>query len=119
MGSLFFGEVMGLTPCVLCWYQRIAMFPIVLVLGMGLLLPDCRSALYALCLACAGWMAALYHCLLYWGVIPSNLAPCGKSTSCSEGQLALAGWPSIPLLSLVAFTLIVAFLTAAVRKSPK
>ena len=36
-GALFLGEVMGMVPCVLCWYQRIAMFPLVLVLGLGLL----------------------------------------------------------------------------------
>lgn len=118
-GALFLGEVMGLIPCVLCWYQRIAMFPIVLILGVGLLILDHRSVIYALCLACAGWMVALYHCLLYWGMIPENLAACGKSTSCSEGQLAIGGLPSIPLLSLIAFSLIVACLTTAMRRSPR
>jgi disulfide bond formation protein DsbB len=48
-GALFLGEVMGKTPCVLCWYQRIAMFPLVLVLGVGLFDGDARSARYALC----------------------------------------------------------------------
>ena len=42
--AVFIGEVMGMTPCVLCWYQRIAMFPIALVLGMSLYAEDRRGA---------------------------------------------------------------------------
>jgi disulfide bond formation protein DsbB len=47
-GALFLGEVMGMTPCVLCWYQRIAMFPLVVILGLGLLEADGRSVRYAM-----------------------------------------------------------------------
>ncbi|MBL8343832.1 MAG: disulfide bond formation protein B, partial [Rubrivivax sp.] len=64
-GALFLGEVMGKTPCVLCWYQRIAMFPLVLVLGMGLFASDARSARYALPLAGVGWGIAAYHLLVF------------------------------------------------------
>lgn len=119
LGALFMGEVMGLTPCVLCWYQRIAMFPLVLFLGMGLLLRDAASARYAIVLAAVGWAVAVYHCLLYWGVVPENLAPCGKGTSCKDGQLAIDGLPSIPLMSLVAFSMIVASLAMALKKLSK
>ena len=48
LGALFLGEVMGLAPCVLCWYQRIFMFPLVLVLGAGLFPADPRAVRYAL-----------------------------------------------------------------------
>ncbi|PLC05665.1 disulfide bond formation protein B [Variovorax sp. RO1] len=106
LGALFLGEVMGLTPCVLCWYQRIAMFPLVVILGMGLLSTDFRSARYGIVLALAGWVVALFHCLLYWGVVPKSLVPCGQGASCTDGPLTLAGLLSIPLLSLMAFTLI-------------
>ena len=78
LGALFLGEVMGMTPCVLCWYQRIAMFPLVIVLGLGLFPLDTQSVRYALPLAVAGWCIALYHCLLYWGLVPKGLVPCGK-----------------------------------------
>ena len=47
-GALFLGEVMGMMPCVLCWYQRITMFPLVAVLAVGLLKHEARSILYAL-----------------------------------------------------------------------
>ena len=64
LGALFLGEVMGRTPCLLCWYQRIAMFPLVVVLGVGLLPFDPRGARYALPLALVGGMIALYHCVV-------------------------------------------------------
>jgi disulfide bond formation protein DsbB len=61
-----------MAPCVLCWYQRIAMFPLVVVLGIGVLRQDHAMALPALVLAAAGWFVAGYHTLLYWGWIDSG-----------------------------------------------
>ena len=115
-GALFLGEVMGMTPCVLCWYQRIAMFPLVVVLGLGLLDSDLRSVRYALPLAGAGLAIALYHCLVFSGVISEALAPCGKGPSCADLDLQVAGVVPIPLLSLVAFTVILLLLWFAKRK---
>src|SRR5688572_2377036 len=53
-GSLFFSEVMDLPPCVLCWYQRIAMYPLVLIIGIGIVANDLRWKTYALPLALIG-----------------------------------------------------------------
>ena len=53
-GALFIGEVMGMTPCLLCWYQRIFMFPLALILGMSAFADDRRGAVYALPLALGG-----------------------------------------------------------------
>ncbi len=115
-GALFIGEVMGKTPCVLCWYQRIAMFPLALILGIGLLEADGRSIRYALPLAWAGWGIALYHCLVFWGVISEALTPCGKGSSCADSDVQVAGFVPIPLLSLIAFTAIWALLWIARSK---
>jgi disulfide bond formation protein DsbB len=109
-GALFLGEVMGKTPCVLCWYQRIAMFPLVLVLGLGVFDGDARSARYALPLAWAGWGFALYHCLLFWGVLSEALSPCRQGVSCADADQQVAGFVPIPLMSLIAFTAILVFL---------
>ena len=116
-GALFLGEVMGKTPCVLCWYQRIAMFPLVFVLGLGLLDADHRAARYALPLAGLGWATALYHCLVFWGVVSEALSPCSQGASCADADVQVAGVVPIPLLSLVAFTMILALLWAAQRKA--
>ncbi len=119
LGALFLGEVMGMAPCVLCWYQRIAMFPLVIILAVGLLPFDYRSVRYALPLAVTGWATALYHCLLYWGVVPKGLVPCGEGPSCTDVKLELIGFISIPLLSLTAFSLIVALLLIVKKRMPK
>ena len=112
-GALFLGEVMGKTPCVLCWYQRIAMFPLVLVLGVGLLDADPRGGRYALPLAAAGLALALYHCLVFWGVVSETLVPCGAGGSCADMDVQVAGGVPIPLLSLFAFSAIAALLVYA------
>jgi disulfide bond formation protein DsbB len=115
-GALFLGEVMGKTPCVLCWYQRIAMFPLVLVLGVGLFDADPRSGRYALPLAAAGFALALYHCLVFWGVVTEALVPCGVGASCADMDVQVAGVVPIPVLSLLAFTAIAALLLYARTK---
>lgn len=116
LGAMFFSEVMGLEPCVLCWYQRIAMFPLVAILGIGAFLQDRHGIRYGLPLAAAGWLIALYHWLLYRGFIPKDLQPCGKGASCADVKLEVAGFITLPLLSLLAFSLILLLLAAARRK---
>lgn len=59
LGALFIGEVMGKTPCVLCWYQRIAMFPLALILGIAVFLSDFSVRRYVLPLATIGGLIAL------------------------------------------------------------
>ena len=76
VGSLFFSEVMNFPPCALCWYQRIAVYPLVLVIGAGIVLRDARMKYYALPLCLCGLALAVYHNLLYYGVVSETLAPC-------------------------------------------
>ena len=119
LGSLFFGEVMGYTPCVLCWYQRIAMFPLVFVLAAGLFPFDRRVVRYALPLAVAGWGLALFHLALIAGWIPENIKPCQQGVPCSDVQAVWFGFVTIPFLSMVSFSLIAALLLAAHLKGSK
>jgi disulfide bond formation protein DsbB len=116
LGSLFFSEVMGLTPCVLCWYQRIALFPLVLVLGAGLLSFDAGVVKYSLPLAAAGWLVALYHSLLYWGVLPKDIQACTGGVPCTDRNLELLGFLSIPLMSLLASSAIITLLLILRRR---
>lgn len=116
LGSLFFSDVMGLAPCVLCWYQRIALFPLVLVLGAGLLSFDAGAVKYSLPLAVAGWLVALYHSLLYWGILPKDIQPCTGGVPCTDRSLELLGFLSIPLMSLLAFSGIVTLLLVLRRR---
>ena len=106
LGSLFFSEVMKLPPCVLCWYQRIAFYPLVFVLAAGILLNDAKLRWYALPLSITGLLIAIYHNLLYYGIIPESITPCTAGISCTTRQIEWFGFITIPFLSLVAFTVI-------------
>lgn len=117
LGSLFFSNVMEFAPCVLCWYQRICLFPLVVVLGRGLFPFDRNVVKYALPLAVLGWLLAAYHNLLYAELIPADMQPCGKGISCTEEYIELFGFLSIPLLALIAFTALISILIVLKRRS--
>ncbi|MCC7215206.1 MAG: disulfide bond formation protein B [Burkholderiales bacterium] len=119
LSALFFSEVMELPPCVLCWYQRIFMFPLVLLLPLGLFPFDGRVVRYTLPLASGGWLISVFQLLLVWGLVPEGLRPCTQGVPCSEVQIEWLGFVSIPLLSFVAFTLMVALLVAARGRIPR
>ncbi|OGA16609.1 MAG: 2-oxoglutarate dehydrogenase [Betaproteobacteria bacterium RIFCSPLOWO2_12_FULL_63_13] len=110
LGALFLSEVMAVTPCVLCWYQRIFMFPLVLVLPAGLIPFDRKVVRYALPLALVGWFIAVFHVLLVAGYIPEGIKPCTQGVSCTEDQIVWFGFLKIPHLSLLAFSVVVALL---------
>ena len=103
VGSLFFSEVMELPPCVLCWYQRIAMYPLVFVIGTGIVLRDARLKIYALPLCLVGLAISVYHNLLYYGIIPESITPCTEGISCTSRQIEWLGFITIPLMALAAF----------------
>ena len=105
-GSLFFSEVMELPPCVLCWYQRIAMYPLVLIVGAGIVARETHWKLYALPLSLAGLVISIYHNLLYYGVIPESIAPCKQGISCTTVQIEWLGFITIPLMALTAFVIV-------------
>ena len=94
---------MQFPPCVLCWYQRIAIYPLVLVISTGIILRDRRMKYYALPVCLGGLLIAIYHNLLYYGVIPESAAPCVEGASCTETHIEWLGFITIPLLSLAAF----------------
>lgn len=116
LGSLFFSEIMDLAPCSLCWTQRIFMFPLAIILLIGLFPFDRKIVKYALPLAIGGWLVAFYHTLLYAGIIPRSIQPCGKGASCSEVYIELFGFLSIPMLSLIAFSVLAALLFVLKRR---
>ena len=119
LGALFFGEVMQLPPCVLCWYQRIFMFPLVVILPLGLFPFDRNVVRYALPVAGIGFLFAVFHLLLIGGVIPESIQPCTQGVPCSETVIEWFGYVTIPLLSVLAFLTILALLIMAHFRSSK
>lgn len=116
-GSLFLSEVMEYVPCVLCWYQRIPMYALAMILGIALWTQDVLVRKYALPLALVGVALAAFHCLLYLGLIPKGIQPCSQATPCSEVKLQLWGFVTIPLMSLAAFAAIAVTLFLLKRKT--
>jgi len=116
LGSLFFSEVMQEVPCALCWVQRIFMFPLPILLLVGLLPYDVNVGRYSLPLALGGLGVAIWHTLLYVGVLPEAAAPCRQGVPCTQPTFALFGVLSIPVLSLLAFTLLTLLLVLQRRE---
>ncbi len=106
LGSLFFSEILKLPPCILCWYQRIVMYPLVIILTVGILRKDKGIYLYVLPFSILGLFIGFYHNLLYYHILPESISPCIKGISCTSRQIELFGFITIPLLSFLAFAII-------------
>src|SRR5436309_139688 len=74
--SLYFSEIAKLSPCILCWYQRIALYPLITIIPVGIITRDAKLPYYVLPLSVAGMLVALYHNLLYFHILPESIAPC-------------------------------------------
>jgi len=108
-GSLAFSEVYGLVPCSLCWYQRIAMYPLVPVLGVAALRVDTAVWRYALPLSLTGLFIALYHVVIQ--LRPTmQVGSCSVGAPCTARYVAVYGFISIPVMAGSAFLLITALL---------
>ena len=102
-GSLYFSEVMGFPPCVLCWYQRILLYPLLMIYAVSLWTNDGKYQKYVLPFIALGILVAGYHNLLYYGILSESIAPCVAGVSCTTIQLELLGFITIPLMSLLCF----------------
>jgi hypothetical protein len=114
-GSLYYSEVVGFIPCLLCWYQRIAMYPLVLVLGVGVVRRDPAAWSYGLPLSVIGLLIALYHVMIQFR--PAlDVGACGTGVPCTGRYLAVFGFVSIPVMAAGGF-LLVSGLLLLVRSS--
>ena len=105
-GSLYFSEIMNLPPCILCWYQRICMYPQLVILTVGILIQDKKSYLYAFPLSIIGLAISAYHMLLYYNVITESLSPCVAGISCTTRFFEWFGFITIPSLSFMALLIL-------------
>jgi disulfide bond formation protein DsbB len=110
LGSLFFSEVMQFIPCSMCWYQRIFMYPLVLIFLINLLYPDDKLLKYSMPLVLIGLFFSIYHNLLMFGIIPESVVPCVQGVPCSTEYINWLGFITIPFLSLIAYSVILVFL---------
>ena len=105
-GSLIFQYVLSYEPCMLCWYQRITMYPLVIVLGIAAYRNDGTIRPYVLPLAIIGLVLAIYQYLEQMVPGIARIAPCTVGVPCSSRDINLLGFITFPLLSLCAFAVI-------------
>jgi len=106
-GSLFFSEVLKYIPCDLCWYQRILMYPLVVLLGVASARKDYRMSLYALILSSIGGLISLYHYLIQKVPALHDLGNACGIVPCNSDYINWFGFITIPFLALIAFALII------------
>ena len=110
-GSLYFSEVVGFEPCLLCWYQRTAMYPLVVVLGVAVLHRDAAVWPYALPLAGAGAIISIYHVIIQ--LRPElDVVTCSLEAPCTLRYVAAFGFVSIPFMAGSGFLGIAAVMLA-------
>ncbi|REJ16127.1 MAG: disulfide bond formation protein B [Bacillaceae bacterium] len=110
LGSLYFSEIMHFEPCKLCWFQRIFMYPLVVILGIAVVKKDYKIASYSLTLSIMGGMISIYHYSIQ--KIPflgEHSLACGR-VPCTSDYINWFGFVTIPFLALVGFSII--FLTS-------
>ncbi|MBI4037755.1 disulfide bond formation protein B [Candidatus Curtissbacteria bacterium] len=107
LGSAYFSEIQNLTPCRLCWYQRILMFPLVAILGIAIIRRDKNVAYYVLPLTILGTFIGLYQYLLQMTPLKEiNPVSCSETAPCSAIDAIYFGFVTIPFLSMTAFIII-------------
>jgi disulfide bond formation protein DsbB len=114
-GSLYLSEVAGYVPCALCWYQRIAMYPLTIVLGVAALRRDRRVWLTAVPIAAIGSAVSVWHIVIERN--PALGGPCDPTAPCSIRWVEEFGFLTLPTMALIAFLAIIV-LTLVARPAP-
>ena len=118
-GSLFYSEIEGFPPCEFCWYQRICMYPLSILLLVFALKAENRAARYLVVLPIGGACVSIYHMLIAYGAIHELSACSTNGGSCAYNWLAVPaqnvslGYLAIPTHALTAFLLLIGFLVLA------
>ncbi|MGG0717128.1 disulfide oxidoreductase [Robertmurraya massiliosenegalensis] len=105
-GSLYFSEIRQYEPCELCWYQRILMYPFVIILGIATIKKDYRISLYTMVLSAIGALISLYHYGIQKFSFLADTAPACGRIPCTGAYINWFGFVTIPFLALTAFVII-------------
>lgn len=111
LGSLYYSEIAGFVPCTLCWYQRILMYPLTLIILVGIIKQDEYLPAYVLPFSITGMGVSAYHYLTQLGLI-SHSAACSVGVPCNLRYVNYFGFVTIPFMALTAFVMITIFMSA-------
>jgi disulfide bond formation protein DsbB len=113
IGSLYLSEGADLVPCKLCWYQRIAMYSLAVLLAVAAMRRDWSIRPYALVLTALGASISTYHYLLERFPEWESSTTCDPFNPCNVTAIWRFHYVSIPLMALSGFALVAAVLAAA------
>ena len=116
LGSLYYSEIADYTPCLLCWYQRIAMYPLSVILGIAAWRRDASVKFYVIPVAAIGAAVSIYHYQLE--VFPEQGGVCSATVPCNVRWFEVFGFVSLAFMALTGFAAIIALLSIARSTSP-
>ena len=120
LGSLYFSEVLQLRPCLLCWYQRILMYPLTIIFAVAIARKDKNVAYYVLPFGVLGILISLYQYLLQMTPLQKFIpASCSELDSCSKIDFSLGRFITIPFLSLISFMVITTLMLIIIKGKNK
>ena len=108
LGSLYFSEIRGYEPCTLCWYQRILMYPLVILTTVAYIQKNAKIAVTTAVFSCIGAAISLYHYSLQKLDFLQDSAPSCGVVPCTGQYINWLGFITIPFLALTAFVIIAA-----------
>ena len=117
VGSLWLSEGVGFTPCKLCWYQRIAMYPLAVVLGIAAVKRDVAVRRYVIPIAAIGGAISIWHILIERFPSLSSSSSCDVANPCSIIWVERFGFLTIPTMALTGFVLVITLLLLATKES--
>jgi disulfide bond formation protein DsbB len=106
-GSLTFSEILKYPPCQLCWWQRILIYPLAIMLSVAILRKEGKNTpFYVLPFSVLGMIVSFYHSLLQWGIVKETVLNCTENgnVACDKPDFLLLGFITIPFLSFLAFS---------------
>lgn len=115
--SLYYSEIEHLTPCTLCWYQRILMYPLVLISFIAIYTKDTKAYKYIAAMATIGLVIAGYHYAYQKFGFSVGAIGCSVENPCNAIQVEYLGFITIPLMSFLSFLVILIVNGIAWRKS--
>lgn len=116
IGSLTYSELFGFAPCTFCWWQRIFMYPQLIVFATGIYLKDLKVWITGIALSVIGAVFSIYHILIQFGIIGPSGACATGGVSCAKIDVLIFNWITIPIMCLTLFIGILTFAYISHRK---
>ena len=108
VGSLVYANIIGFPPCDLCWYQRIFMYPQLIILFIAMRRKDKSVIDYLVPLSVIGGVIALYHSFIQWGFSIGPLIGCASvGGECAKVYVREFSYITIPFMSFTVFAYII------------